>query len=347
MRVDRMKNGEIILYTAEDGGLTVNLRAEEGTVWLTQLEIAELFQSTKQNISLHIKNILSEKELDKSVVKEYLTTASDGKKYVTNIYNLKMILAIGYRVKSLRGIQFRQWATTHLQEYLVKGFVMDDARLKEPKPWDYFDEWLERIREIRASEKRFYQKIRDIYATAIDYDSKSDKAQLFFKKVQNKMLWATTRHTAAEIIAERSDPTQPNMGLKSWNGTRVRQQDVTIAKNYLNQPEIQELNQIVVMYLDYAENQAKRRKTMTMAEWEQKLNAFLAFNEKDLLNHAGKISTQVAERLALERYEVFDQRRCQEERQIADAEDIALLESLQEKAMQMEAQPAPFSGDCP
>ncbi len=193
-----MTEGELILYTAEDGSVAIQLRAEGGTVWITQLELAALFQTTKQNISLHIKNILAEGELDASVVKEYLTTAADGKNYKTKSYNLDMILAVGYRVRSLRGTQFRQWATTHLREYLVKGFVLDDARLKEPGGWDYFDELLARIREIRASEKRFYQKIRDIYATAVDYDPQSDQAQLFFKKVQNKMLWAITRssHTA-------------------------------------------------------------------------------------------------------------------------------------------------------
>lgn len=331
-----MSNGELILYTTEDGKTLIQLRAQEETVWLTQMEIADLFQTTKQNISLHIKNILSTKELQDSVVKDNLTTASDGKRYRTKLYNLSMILAIGYRVESPRGLQFRKWATAHLEEYLVKGFVMDDARLKEPKPWDYFDEWLERIREIRASEKRFYQKIRDIYATAIDYNPKSDQAQLFFKKVQNKMLWAATHHTAPEIIVERADPAKPNMGLKSWKGKRVRQQDVTIAKNYLNQPEIEELNQIVVMYLDYAENQAKRRKTITMSEWEQKLDAFLTFNEKDLLDHAGKVSAQVAEKLVLERYDEFDKKRRQEEKQIADAEDIDLLEILESKIKQVE-----------
>ncbi len=338
-----MKNGEIILYTAGDGSTIIRLRAEEGTVWLTQFEMTELFQTTKQNISLHIRNILAEGELSESVVKECLITASDRKKYTTKLYSLSMILAVGYRVQSHRGTQFRQWATTHLQEYLVKGFVMDDARLKEPTPWDYFDEWLERIREIRASEKRFYQKVRDLYATAIDYDSKSDEAQLFFKKVQNKMLWATTRHTAPELIVQRSDSNKPNMGLTGWKGSRVRQEDVTIAKNYLDQPEIEELNEIVVMYLDYAENQAKRRKTVTMAEWEQKLDAFLTFNERDLLNHAGKVSAQIAEKLALERYEEFDEKRRQKERQIADAKDIAMLEVLKEKAKQMEPQPIAFS----
>ncbi len=335
-----MENGEIVLYVAEDGRATIRLRAEEGTVWLTQLQMTELFQTTKQNISLHIKNILAEQELDESVVKEDLTTALDGKKYSTKLYNLSMILAIGYRTQSHRGTQFRQWATTHLQEYLVKGFVMDDARLKEPQPWDYFDEWLERIREIRASEKRFYQKVRDLYATAIDYDPQNEQAQLFFKKVQNKMLWAATQHTASELIVERADPKLPNMGLTNWKGSRVRQQDVIIAKNYLHKPELEELNEIVVMYLDYAENQAKRRKAVTMAEWEQKLDAFLAFNEKDLLDHAGKISAQVAEKLALERYVEFDDRRREEERERADDEDVALLKELQTKTLVLERGPS-------
>ncbi|MEX0961358.1 MAG: virulence RhuM family protein [Simkaniaceae bacterium] len=332
-----MDRGEVILYTTADGQTSIQLRIENGNVWLTQLELAELFQTTKQNISLHIKNILEEGEIDNSVVKEDLTTASDGKRYQTKFYNLSMILSVGYRVISHRGTQFRQWATAHLQEYLIKGFVMDDARLKEPKPWDYFDEWLERIREIRASEKRFYQKVRDIYATAVDYNPKSEEAQLFFKKVQNKMLWAATHHTASELIVERADIQKPNMGLKSWKGGRVRQQDVTVAKNYLDKPEIEELNQIVVMYLDYAENQAKNRKTVTMAVWEQKLDAFLTFNEKDLLGHAGKVPAKVAEQFALERYEEFDKKRRQEEKQVVDAEDMALFESLKEKAKQLES----------
>lgn len=326
--VSFMSNGEIILYTTEDGRSKVQLRTAHGTIWLTQLEMADLFQTTKQNISLHIKNILEEREQDYSVVKEHLTTASDGKNYKTKIYNLNMILSVGYRVASPRGTQFRQWATTYLQEYLVKGFVMDDARLKEPKGGDYFDEWLQRIQEIRASEKRFYQKVRDIYATAVDYDPKSNQAQLFFKKIQNKLLWATTHHTAAEIIVERANPKVPHMGLTSWKGSRVRQQDVTIAKNYLNQTEIKELNGIVVMYLDYAEDQAKRRKTMTMAEWEQKLDTFLTFNERDLLEHAGKITAQVAEKLALDAYVEFDQKRRWDESQLADEEDKNLLEEI-------------------
>lgn len=324
--------GELILYTTEDGDTHVRLRAGGGTVWLSQMELAELFQTTKQNVSLHIKNVLAERELvEDAVVKDYLTTATDGKKYRVKAYNLDMILAVGYRVKSLRGTQFRQWATTHLREYLIKGFVMDDERLKEPGDWDYFDELLKRIRDIRASEKRFYQKVRDIYATAIDYDSKSEAAQLFFKKVQNKMLWAITGHTAAELISDRANSSQPNMGLTSFKGSRVRQGDVTVAKNYLQQPEVDQLNRIVVMYLDYAENMAERRKTMTMHQWEEKLDAFLQFNERDVLTHAGKISAQVAECLALERYAEFDAKRRHTERLAADMEDMDALERIERK----------------
>ena len=329
---ERGPTGELILYTTEDGQTSVQLRRVEGSVWLTQMELAELFQTSKQNISLHIKNILAEGELPAgSVVKEYLTTAADGKNYKTLRYNLDMILAVGYRVRSLRGTQFRQWATIHLREYLVKGFVMDDARLKEPGRWDYFDELLERIREIRASEKRFYQKVRDLFATAVDYDKKSETAQLFFRKVQNKMLWAVTGHTAAELIADRADPSQPNMNLQSWSGGRVRKQDVVVAKNYLQKAELEEMDRIVVMYLDYAADQARRRKTMTMREWEEKLDSFLSFNERDLLTHAGRVRAEVAEKLAQERYALFDAQRKLAERQLADAEDIIEIEALEKR----------------
>ena len=328
-----MGNGEIILYTAEDGSVTIHLRAEEGTIWLTQAEIATLFQTTSQNMTLHIKAIYGEGELkEEATCKELLQVRFEGVREIQRnlkSYNLNMILAIGYRVRTHRGTQFRKWATTHLQEYLVKGFVMDDARLKEPTHGDYFDEWLERIREIRASEKRFYQKVRDLYATAVDYSPKSDQAQLFFKKVQHKMLWATTHKTAAELIVERANPKLPHMGLTSWDGSRVRKRDVTIAKNYLDQTKIEELNRIVIMYLDHAEDQAKRRKSMTMKEWGEKLDTFLSFNERDLLDHAGKISAQVAEQFALERYEEFDGERRKTERLIADDEDMAILEELQ------------------
>jgi len=330
-----MTEGELILYTADDGSVSIQLRAEGGTVWITQAEMAAMFQTSKQNISLHIKNVLAEGELrERATVKESLTVQTEGTRQVrrTNLlYNLDMILAVGYRVRSLRGTQFRQWATTHLREYLIKGFVLDDARLKEPGGWGYFDELLERIRDIRASEKRFYQKVRDIYTTAVDYDSRSEAAQLFFKKVQNKMLWAVTGHTAPELIAGRADPGQPNMGLTTWQGSRVRKQDVTIAKNYLNHEEIEELDRIVVMYLDYAEDQAKRRKSMTMGDWADKLDAFLSFNEREVLTHAGKLRADVAEKLALERYETFDTARREAERLAADREDVAALERVEHK----------------
>ena len=217
-----MKKGELILYQTEDGLSEVSLRASDGTVWLTQLEMAELFDTSKQNISLHLQNVFADRELlENSVVKDSLTTASDGKRYQVKLYNLDAILAVGFRVRSPRGVQFRRWANTTLKGYLVKGFAMDDHRLKHGDQWDYFDEWLARIRDIRASEKRFYQKIRDLYATAVDYDKSSEQAKLFFKKVQNKMLWAIAGQTAAELIASRSDPNQPNMGLTSWKGSYV------------------------------------------------------------------------------------------------------------------------------
>ena len=328
-----MSEGELILYSTEDGAATIGLRAIDGTVWLTQLEMAELFDTSKQNVSLHINNILSEGELaGESVVKESLTTASDGKAYRTKVYNLDAILAVGYRVRSPRGTHFRRWATTVLREYLVKGFAMDDARLKKAEQWDYFDEWLARIRDIRASEKRFYQKVRDLYTTAVDYDKTSEQAQAFFKKIQNKMLWAVTGKTAAELIESRSDPEAPNMGLTSWKGAVVRKGDVGTAKNYLKAEEVEELNRIVVMYLDYAEDQAKRRRPVTMAEWADKLDAFLSFNERDVLTHAGRLRMDVAQKLAVERFEVFDANRRAAEALAADEADIAQLEKMERAA---------------
>lgn len=327
-----MAEGELILYTTEDGSVAAHLRADGGTVWLTQAEMAVLFQTTPQNITQHIKAVYAEGELQPGATcKEDLQVRQEGGRKVSRTlksYSLDMILAVGYRVRSPRGTQFRQWATTHLREYLIKGFVMDDARLKEPGGWDYFDELLARIRDIRASEKRFYQKIRDIFATAVDYDKKSGAALLFFKKVQNKMLWAVTGHTAAELIAGRADAALPHMGLTTWRGDQVRKQDVTVAKNYLKQDEIEELDRIVVMYLDYAEDQARRRKTMTMAEWEERLDAFLRFNEREVLAHAGKLRAEVAEKLALECYESFDAARRDALRQAADAEDMEALEHV-------------------
>ncbi len=325
-----MSEGELILYSTDDGAATIGLRAVDGTVWLTQLEMAALFDTSKQNVSLHLNNILSEGELvAESVVKESLTTAADGKAYRTKVYNLDAILAVGYRVRSPRGSQFRRWATTVLREYLVKGFAMDDARLKQAEQWDYFDEWLARIRDIRASEKRFYQKVRDLYTTAIDYDKTSEQAQAFFAKVQNKMLWAVTGKTAAELIENRADPSAPNMGLTSWKGLIVRKGDVGTAKNYLRADEVEELNRIVVMYLDYAEDQARRRRPVTMAEWSDKLDAFLSFNERDVLTHAGRLRMDVAQKLAAQRFELFDANRRAAEALAADEADIVQLEEME------------------
>lgn len=325
-----MTHGELIIYTTEDGHVSMQLRMEEGTVWMTQAEMAALFQTDISGISRHLKNVIEEGEIsEKSNLQKMQIAGSD--KPVT-FYNLDVILAVGYRVRSPRGTQFRQWATSTLREYLVKGFAMDDRRLKEPGGWDYFDELLERIRDIRASEKRFYQKVRDIYTTSVDYDPKSDAAQLFFKKVQNKMLWAITGHTAPELIAERSNAKLANMGIMSWEGSRVRKKDATIAKNYLKQEEIDELNRIVTMYLDFAEDQARRRKTMTMGEWEGRLDAFLSFNEREVLTHAGQIQAAVAEKLALGRYEEFDAKRREAEKLTTDREDLAILEQLEKNA---------------
>lgn len=307
---------EMLFYQTEDGQNRIQVRLEGETVWLTQALLAELFQTTKQNISLHLKNIFREGELSPdSVVKESLTTASDGKKYRTLFYNLDVILSVGYRVNSPRGTQFRKWATERLRDYVVKGFAMDDERLKEGRTLgtDYFDELLERIRDIRASEKRFYQKIRDIYKLAIDYDDTAKATQEFFQIVQNKLHWAVTGHTAAEIITQRADADKPNMGLTTWKGAKVRRQDIGIAKNYLNEKEVRELNRIVTMYLDYAETQAERRQPLYMKDWREKLDAFLQFNERQILGHAGKVSMEVAKKLALDEYEKFERKRLSEE----------------------------------
>ena len=322
----------ILFYQSEDGTSRIEVRLEEGTVWLPQALIAELYQTTKQNISLHIRNIFDEGELQPdSVVKDYLTTAADGKRYHTKFYNLDMILAIGYRVRSHRGTQFRVWATERLRMYLVKGFVLDDIRLKEGRSIgaDYFDELLERIRDIRASEKRFYQKIRDIYRLAIDYDPRADTTLAFFKTVQNKLHWAITGHTAAELIAERANAQKPNMGLTSWKGAKVRKGDVTVAKNYLNEEEIRNLNRIITMYLDYAEVQAERKQPIYMKDWVQKLDAFLQFNEREILTGSGQVSMEVAKKLALEEYETFSRRRIAEEDNEAEAEFERIVKELE------------------
>ena len=286
---------ELILYQTEDGLTRVQLRVVDGSVWLSQLEIAELFATTKQNVSLHVANVLKEGELTAdSVVKESLTTAADGKKYRTKLYRLEMILAVGYRVKGHRGTQFRQWATARLSDYLVKGFAMDDERLKNPPGpdhTDYFDELLARIRDIRSSERRFYQKVLDIYATSVDYAPDTELAQQFFATVQNKMHWATHGHTAAEIIHQRANASQPHMGLQTTRpGGVVRKEDVSVAKNYLSADELQVLNRIVNLYIEYAELQALDRKPMRMQDWIAKLDDFLKISGRELLSHTGQIS---------------------------------------------------------
>jgi len=330
------QKGEILLYQTVDGNTKVEVRIEQDTVWMTQAAIAELYGTTPQNITIHLKNIFEEDELDEaSTCKDYLQVQTEGKREVKrNLrhYNLEAILAVGYRVRSLRGTQFRKWATDRLNEYLVKGFVMNDERLKDPGKWDYFDELLERIRDIRASEKRFYQKVKDIYALSADYDPKSNSAHLFFKKVQNKMLWAVTGQTAPELIAGRSDPEKPNMGLTSWKGDKVRKQDIDTAKNYLLEEEIKELNRIVTMYLDFAEDQAQRRNVMYMKDWEKRLDAFLEFNERDVLDHAGKLRSIVAINLAAKRYDDFDKKRRLFEAEKADDETIKELNQIEQKA---------------
>jgi len=295
-------SGEIILYTTEDGGTQVSLREIDGTVWLTQAQIAELFQATKQNISLHVRNILAEGELQVgSVVKEYLTTALDGKTYRTLHYSLPMILAIGFRVRSLRGTQFRRWATASLAEYLVKGFVMDDAKLKDPSA-DYFERLLARIRDIRSSEKMFYRKVLDIYATSQDYDAKAETTERFFQTVQNKMHFAAHGQTAAEVIHARADAAKDNMGLTTWasanTGGTLRKSDVAVAKNYLAGEELETLNRIVTAYLEFAELQALGRKPMLMADWAAKLDDFLKLSDRDVLTHAGQISADKAKHKA-------------------------------------------------
>lgn len=299
--------GEMILYRTDDGAAEIQLRATDGRVWLSLNQIADLFERDKSVISRHIRSVFDDVELTPdSVVARYATTASDGKVYQVDYYALEMILAVGYRVRSPRGAQFRQWATARLKNYLVKGFVLDERRLRDPDPFDYFDELLAKIRDIRASEKRFYQKVRDLYVTAADYDPASERAKTFFATVQNKLLYAVTGHTAAELIVARADEMSPNMGLTSFKGSKVRKGDVTIAKNYLGQPELDELNRLVTLFLDTAELRANTRKVMTMAEWEGEIDRLLTFTERSILRNPGSISHAAMETVAHRRFVVFD-----------------------------------------
>ena len=327
--------GEMVLYPTEDGSSRVECRLEEETLWLSQAALVELYQTTKANISLHLKHIFEEGELTpEAVVKSYLTTAADGKRYNVKHYRLEVVLAVGYRVRSIRGTQFRQWATARLEEYLRKGFSMDDERLKNPPgpgvP-DYFDELLERIRDIRASEKRMYLRVREIFALAADYTPGEEETNRFFQIIQNKLHFAATGQTAPELIHDRVDHTKPNMGLKTWKGQVVRKADVTVAKNYLVEAEIEELNRIVSMFLDYAEDQAKKRKQVFMRDWQEKLDGFLAFNERRILPNAGKLSREQANDRALKEYERFENRR----RALAEAEGEKSLRELEQKAKKL------------
>ena len=307
---DKTAKGQFLVYQTEDGKLKIDVRLEGETAWLTQAHMAELFQTTVPNVSMHLRNVFAEGELKAdSVVKEFLTTATDGKSYATKFYNLDAIISVGYRVKSTVATQFRIWATQKLREYIVKGFVLDDDRLKNPdQPFDYFEELLRRIQDIRTSERRFYQKITDIYATSVDYDPTHPESIAFFQTVQNKLHWAITGHTAAEIIRARADAAKPHMGLTNWRGPKVRKQDVTIAKNYLNEEELIALNNLVEQYLLFAEGQALRRVPMHMADWIAKLNAFLSVNDRGILKDAGKISHEMAKELAEAQYDKFHQK---------------------------------------
>ena len=323
----------LILYTSEDGQSQIQLRADLATVWLTQLEMAELFDASKQNISLHLKNILEDNELsEESVVKESLTTAADGKQYQTKLYNLDAILAVGYRVRSPRGVQFRRWASTALKEYLLKGFVMDDERLKNPdgRP-DYFDEMLARIREIRASEKRFYQKVRELFALSVDYDKTDRATGEFFAAVQNLLLFAVAGKTAAELINARANPDDAHFGLHTWKGVKVRKQDILVAKNYLTEDEIDTLNRLVVIFLEIAELRTKSRQQVRMAFWKENIGQIIASNGFQLLTHTGSISHLEMEQTTSAQYTEFDQQRRRQEALEADQADEAELKVLEQK----------------
>lgn len=321
---------DLIIYNTPDGRTSVALYAKDGNIWLNQSQIAELFATSKPNISLHVNNIFKDNELDRnSVVKYYLTTASDGKEYNVEYYSLHMIIAIGYRVRGVRGTQFRKWATDHLSEYLIKGFTMDDERLKNPDGRvDYFDELLLRIRDIRASDKRFYQKIRDLFKLSSDYD-KTDKAtQMFFAETQNKLIYAITQQTASELIVARADSNLPNMGLTSWKGEIVRQGDVVIAKNYLHEEEIQDLNRLVEIFLTSAEMRVKGRQDLTLHYWRKNVDSLLDFQDKPLLKGKGKITSTQMETKVKAIYHDFNTRRKMLEAQKADEEDQTLFDDL-------------------
>lgn len=326
---------DIIIYKTNDNKVKIALYAKDGSIWLNQNQLADLFDTSKQSIGQHIINILNDKELNKdSVVKKFFTTASDGKNYEVTFYSLEMILAIGFRVRSKRGIQFRQWANQHLKEFMVKGFVMDDERLKNPdgRP-DYFDELLERIRDIRASEKRFYQKVRDLFMLSSDYDATDKATQMFYAQTQNKILYAITGQTASEIVVSRADASKSNMALTSWEGTIVRKGDIYIAKNYLTEDEIDTLNRFVMVFLESAELRAKNRQDITMDFWRENIDKIIAFNDQELLKGNGSISNEQMKKLVGKVYEEFDAKRKRFEAQQADLYDLKELETIEKELL--------------
>ena len=321
----------IILYQTPQGNISIAVKFENDTFWLTQKAMAELFDTTKQNVSLHLQNIFKEGELDQnSVVKDFLTTAEDGKNYKTAFYNLDAVIAVGYRVNSKKATQFRIWATQTLKEYIIKGFVIDDERLKQGKQFgkDYFEELLARIRDIRASEKRFYQKIRDLFSLSADYEQDEKETPLFFATTQNKLLYAVTKHTAAEIILQRAKADLPNMGLTTWKGSKIRKEDIIIAKNYLTEDEIDTLNRMVTLFLDTAELRIKDENVLSLAFWKEEVDNIIKFSRKELLNNAGKVSNDRAEAFAKEQYRVFDHQRNKEEADAADRQDKDELDTF-------------------
>ncbi len=326
---------ELLIYQSDNGDTKIQVRLENENVWLTQSQMTELYQTTKQNISLHLKNIYKEGELDeKLTVKEYLTVQQEGSRDVQRPiqhYNLDVIISVGYRVNSHRGTQFRIWATQRLREYLIKGFTMDDERLKSGNQMNYFDELVNRIRDIRSSERIFYQKVKDIYATSIDYDPKSEVTQKFFQTVQNKLHWAVHHHTAAELIAERANADKPNMGLLSVKSGKVRKADIVVAKNYLTEPELKGLNLLVEQYLAFAESQAFSQKPMYMKDWVKKLHDILTINEKEILLDAGRITHKVAESIASKQYDKYQKKQIEDDR----------MQSIKELENELKSIPSP------
>lgn len=337
------RGGDILIYQTEGGQTKLEVRLEGETLWLSQRLMAELFQVSVKTVNEHLKNIYDEGELDPgATIRKFRIVQTEGTRQVTrevDHYNLDMIISVGYRIKSQIATHFRQWATQRLREYIVKGFVLDDERLKNPDhPFDYFDELLRRIQDIRTSERRFYQKITDIYATSVDYDPTDEVSLTFFKTVQNKLHWAITGMTAAEIVHKRADADKPNMGLTSWRGEKVRKTDVIIAKNYLNQEELSALNNLVEQYLIFAEGQAMRRIPMYMKDWIEKLHGFLSLNDRNILDHAGAISHEMAKEIAENQYEKFNQKRIEWMDQQASDFDKT-IQQLPPKQKKMAAKP--------